>query len=123
MNDTTTGRTPVEPTELIDMRTHLTVAMLASSQLDRKTRHVPDAPHLQEYLDQSLQSLVEDVERVDALVTRMTEEQHATTRKLPFRWLGFAKGMGALLLYALSGYRKRLEHRKSLRLIALFLMH
>ena len=79
MNDTTTGRTTVEPTELIDMRTHLTVAMLASSQLDRKTRHVPDAPHLQGYLDQSLQSLVKDVERVDALVARVTEQQKFST--------------------------------------------
>lgn len=123
MKDTTTDRMAVEHTELIDMRTHLTVAMLASSQLVRKTRHIPGAPHLQGYLDQSLQSLVEDVERVDALVTRVTEEQRATTRRLPFRWLGFAKGIGALLLYALGGCRKRLDHRRSLRLIALYLMH
>ncbi len=63
----------IEHTELIDMRTHLTVAMLAASQLTRKTQHLPEAVHLQEYLDQSLKSLVEDVGKVDALVAQVEE--------------------------------------------------
>ncbi len=62
-----------EHTELIDMRTHLTVAMLAASQLNRKTQHVEEATHLQCYLDQSLKSLVEDVGKVDALLAQVAE--------------------------------------------------
>src|SRR5947209_14376853 len=58
----------IEHTELIDMRTHLTVAMLAASQLNRRTKDLPEAAHLQGYLDESLKSLVEDVGRVDALM-------------------------------------------------------
>ena len=59
-----------EHSELIDMRTHLTVAMLAASQLHRRTKDLPEAAHLQSYLDQSLKSLVDDVVRIDALMAR-----------------------------------------------------
>jgi hypothetical protein len=63
----------IEHSELIDMRTHLTVAMLAAAQLNRRTKDLPEAAHLQEYLDQSLKSLVEDVVRVDTLVAQTDE--------------------------------------------------
>jgi len=72
MNETDDSQ-GIEHTELIDMRTHLTVAMLAASQLTRKTQHLPEAAHLQGYLDQSLKSLVEDVGKVDALVAQVEE--------------------------------------------------
>ena len=54
----------IEHTELIDMRTHLTVAMLAASQLNRRTKDLPEAAHLQEYLDQSLKSLVANLKGI-----------------------------------------------------------
>ncbi|MGI8855279.1 MAG: hypothetical protein ACR2JW_05985 [Thermomicrobiales bacterium] len=82
----------IEHSELIDMRTHLTVAMLAASQLNRRTKDLPEATHLQGYLDQSLKSLVEDVVRVDALIAQADACAPATaatpTRHLPrpARW-------------------------------------
>lgn len=98
-----TDETPViEHSELLDMRTHLTVAMLAASQLNRKTYHLPEAVHLQEYLDQSLKSLLEDVGKVDALVAQV-EECAPTVVKQPrhrlvprfFRWIGNSLRHGA----------------------------
>jgi len=91
----------IEHTELIDMRTHLTVAMLAASQLTRKTQHLPEAAHLQGYLDQSLKSLVEDVGKVDALVAQVEEcppiAAEAPRRRLsrPRRWIGTVLKHGA----------------------------
>lgn len=73
MKDETADSHGIEHAELIDMRTHLTVAMLAAAQLNRKTQHLPEATHLQDYLDQSLKSLVTDVGRVDALVAHVEE--------------------------------------------------
>lgn len=85
----------VEHAELIDMRTHLTVAMLAAAQLNRKTQHLPEATHLQDYLDQSLKSLVTDVGKVDALVAQTeeyapadVEQPHRRRALRPFLWIG-----------------------------------
>ena len=75
----------IEHSELIDMRTHLTVAMLAASQLHRRTKNVPEAAHLQNYLDQSLKSLVEDVVRVDAMMAQADESVHAAEEQAPSR--------------------------------------
>jgi hypothetical protein len=82
----------IEHSELIDMRTHLTVAMLAASQLNRRTKDLPEAAHLQDYLDQSLKSLVEDVVRVDALIAQTDEcapakiEQPTHHLPRPMQW-------------------------------------
>jgi hypothetical protein len=82
----------VEHSELIDMRTHLTVAMLAASQLNRRTKEIPEAAHLQGYLDQSLKSLVDDVVRVDALVAQTDQCANAAEKRAasrvprPVRW-------------------------------------
>jgi hypothetical protein len=82
----------IEHSELIDMRTHLTVAMLAAAQLNRRTKDLPEAAHLQDYLDQSLKSLVEDVVRVDALVVQTDEctpvrsEKRASRLLKPVHW-------------------------------------
>src|SRR3954471_3277047 len=74
---TTQQQTPViEHDELIDMRTHLTVAVLAAAQLRRTVRDDPDAARFDAYLDQALDNLVEDVRKVDALVAH-TEAQTA----------------------------------------------
>ena len=87
MNETVNSQA-IEHAELIDMRTHLTVAMLAAAQLNRKTQHLPEAAHLQDYLDQSLKSLVTDVSKVDALVAYVEEyapavEEQRHRRRLP----------------------------------------
>jgi hypothetical protein len=79
MEHETYGSPVTEHSELIDMRTHLTVAMLAAAQMHRRTKDVPEAAHLQCYLDQSLKSLVEDVVRVDALIAHADE--HASVRE------------------------------------------
>ena len=95
----------VEHAELIDMRTHLTVAMLAAAQLNRKTQHLPEATHLQDYLDQSLKSLVTDVGKVDALVTHaadglpaVAEQPHQRRLIRPLLWIssGIAHGIHAV---------------------------
>ncbi|MHB8648242.1 MAG: hypothetical protein ACYDAR_20880 [Thermomicrobiales bacterium] len=121
MYDTDESRVLEHP-ELIDMRTHLTVAMLAASQLTRKTQHLPEAAHLQEYLDQSLKSLVADVGRVDALVTQAEEctatAQTATVqRRIPrsLRW-----GV-ALLQRATRGVCGRLHRTHAARLTMTYL--
>lgn len=102
MMDETEESQSIEHTELIDMRTHLTVAMLAASQLTRKTQHLPEAVHLQGYLDQSLKSLVEDVGKVDALVAYVEDYTPAAVeaprhRRRPhlFRWVGTVLKHGA----------------------------
>jgi hypothetical protein len=60
----------VEHDELIDMRTHLTVAVLAATQLRRTGRDDPDAARFDAYLDQALNNLVDDMRKVDALVAQ-----------------------------------------------------
>ncbi len=102
MIDKTEDRQGIEHTELIDMRTHLTVAMLAASQLTRKTQHLPEAAHLQEYLDQSLKSLVEDVGKIDTLVAHVEECSPIVTEaprhrrvSRPRRWIGNVLKHGA----------------------------
>jgi hypothetical protein len=109
----------VEHAELVDMRTHLTVAVLAAAQLTRKTEHLSEAVHLQGYLDQSLKSLVEDVGRVDALVAQVEEVAPITAparrhRRLPrlLAWIGNGVKHGTHALCA------RLHHRHYTRLVA-----
>ena len=107
-----------EHSELIDMRTHLTVAMLAASQLNRKTQDLPAAAHLQDYLDQSLKSLVEDVGRVDALVAQVEcapavaeQPRHRMVPRL-FRWVGNG------LMHGAHSFCARLHHRHYTRIVA-----
>ena len=68
MNTMTQEKPVIEHDELIDMRTHLTVAVLAAAQLRRTVKDVPEATRFDAYLDQALDNLVEDVRKVDALV-------------------------------------------------------
>ncbi|HEY8310042.1 MAG TPA: hypothetical protein VIG47_05765 [Gemmatimonadaceae bacterium] len=102
MIDETVDSQGIEHAELIDMRTHLTVAMLAAAQLNRKTQHLPEATHLQDYLEQSLKSLVTDVGKVDALVAHVEEYVPAAVkqprhRRLPrlLLWVGHGIRHGA----------------------------
>ena len=110
----------IEHTELIDMRTHLTVAMLAASQLNRRTKDQPETAHLQDYLDQSLKSLVEDVVRVDALVAQTDNcepaaEEAAHHAPRPVKWaFGIVKR-------AVSGFCGWAHRRRYTRLTALSL--
>jgi hypothetical protein len=60
----------IEHDELIDMRTHLTIAVLAASQLRRTVKDRPDAARFDAYLDQALTKLVDDIRKVDALVAQ-----------------------------------------------------
>lgn len=108
-----------EHSELLDMRTHLTVAMLAASQLNRKTYHLQEAAHLQEYLDQSLKSLVEDIGKVDALVAQVEECAPDVVKQLRrrglvrlFQWVG--NGMK----HGVQAFCARLHHRHYTRIVA-----
>jgi len=111
----------IEHAELIDMRTHLTVAMLAAAQLHRKTQHLPEAAHLQCYLDHSLKSLIDDVGKVDALIANVEIRQPASAEQrphsppLPLRW-GFA-----LLKHGTRALWGLAHHRQQTRLTALYL--
>ncbi len=80
MNNDGQAPTEIEHAELIDMRTHLTVAVLAASQLHRKTKNMPEAAHLQCYLDQSLKNLVDDVGKVDALIMEVETRERAKAK-------------------------------------------
>lgn len=60
----------IEHDELIDMRTHLTVAVLAAAQLRRTVKDVPGTARFGAFLDRALDNLVEDVRKVDALVAQ-----------------------------------------------------
>ncbi len=116
MIDKTEDRQGIEHTELIDMRTHLTVAMLAASQLTRKTQHLPEAAHLQEYLDQSLKSLVEDVGKIDAHVEEcspiVTEAPRHRRVLWPRRWIGNVLKHGAHIVCS------RMHRRHYTRIVA-----
>ncbi len=111
----------IEHSELIDMRTHLTVAMLAAAQLHRKIQHLPEAAHLQCYLDQSLKSLVNDIGKVDALIANVELHQPAPAEQrshplpLPLRW------SFALLKHSARGLWGLFHHRQQTRLTALYL--
>lgn len=119
MMDETDDSQGIEHAELIDMRTHLTVAMLAASQLTRKTQYLPEAAHLQGYLDQSLKSLVEDVGKVDALVAHVEEcipavadEPRHRRLSRPRRWIGNVLKHGAHAFYS------RMHRKHYTRIIA-----
>lgn len=119
MMDETEDSQGIEHTELIDMRTHLTVAMLAASQLTRKTQHLPEAAHLQGYLDQSLNSLVEDVGKVDALVAQVEEYPSIAAEapchrgvSWPRRWIG------NLLKHGAYAFCSRIHRRHYTRIVA-----
>ncbi len=74
MNRTHAYEPTIEHDELIDMRTHLTVAVLAAAQLRRTVKDVPEATRFDAYLDMALDNLAEDIRKVDALVAQ-TEAQ------------------------------------------------
>ncbi len=111
----------IEHSELIEMRTHLTVAMLAAAQLSRKTQHLPEAAHLQNYLDQSLKSLVTDVGKVDVLVTRVAVQQPARNETRPHPLPLSLRWGVALLKHGTRGLWGLLHHRQHARLTVLYL--
>lgn len=122
MRDETANNQTIEHPELIDMRTHLTVAMLAASQLTRRTQHLPEAAHLQDYLDQSLKSLVEDVGKVDELIMQ-TEESKAVAppKAIGHRVPRFLRWGISLPRRAARGVCGWLHRKKYARLTALSL--
>jgi len=88
-------------TELLDVRTHLTVAILAAAQLKRKSPHTDDIARLQGYLDRSLVQLQQDITGLESLVVHLGEEPAAPVplprpRRFPPRWVG----MGMVFLAA-----------------------
>ena len=71
----TTDSYVTEHEELVNMRTHLTVAMLAAAQLRRATGAVPDAVRFDTYLQQALDNLRDDVRNVETLIVNAESEQ------------------------------------------------
>ncbi|MDQ2785888.1 MAG: hypothetical protein M3Y58_12895 [Chloroflexota bacterium] len=119
MTDETENSLGIEHDELIDMRTHLTVAMLAASQLTRKTQHLPEAAHLREYLDQSLRSLVEDVGKVDALVAQIEEYSPTAVEAPRYRRLSRPRRwIGNLLQHGTHALCSRIHRRHYTRIVA-----
>lgn len=85
--------------ELLDLRTHLTVALLASSQLKRKSAQTDELARLCCYLDRSLMQMQGDIVEIESLVRRLQDEQHPSvsrSRRFPPQWIG----MRLLLLAA-----------------------
>jgi hypothetical protein len=120
MHDTQEKAT-IEHSELIDMRTHLTVAMLAAAQLNRRTKELPEAAHLQCYLDQSLKSLVEDVVKVDALVAQVDTSVPVATDNAPCTFPKPVKWAFGLVKRGVSGFCAWAHRRRYARLTALYL--
>lgn len=108
----------IEHAELLDMRTHLTVAMLAAAQLNRRTKELPEAAHLQGYLDQSLKSLVDDISKVDALVATVEEYTPAVADRprrgmpWPVQWIG------DILRHGVHAICSRMHRRHYTRMVA-----
>lgn len=111
----------IEHTELIDMRTHLTVAMLAASQMNRRTKDQPETAHLQDYLDQSLKSLVEDVVRVDALVAQTDGCEPAAVEPAARHVLRPVQWAFGMVKRGITGICTRVHRRRYARLTALYL--
>lgn len=63
--------------ELVLLRTHLTVALLAVSQLRRKHADTPQAARLSAYALDALMRMRDEMRHVDALIARL-ERQKAT---------------------------------------------
>lgn len=85
--------------ELLDLRTHLTVALLASSQLKRKSAQTDEFVRLYCYLDRSLMQMQGDITELESLVRRLQDEQHpavSRARRFPPQWIG----MGLVFLAA-----------------------
>lgn len=106
----------LEHSELIDMRTHLTVAMLAASQLNRRTKDLPETAHLQTYLDQSLKSLVDDVVRVDALVAQTDEGVSAKQKRGSHRLAKPARWGFGIVKRCVCGFCEWIHRRRLVRL-------
>ena len=96
MNMTQQQKPSIEHDELIDMRTHLTVAVLAAAQLRRTVKDVPDAARFDAYLDQALDTLVEDVRKVDALVAQSAAQMPVDDRRAAPAQIANAKRQGLL---------------------------
>ena len=85
--------------ELLDLRTHLTVALLASSQLKRRSARTDELARLHSYLERSLMQMQGDITELESLVQRLQDEQHLSVsrpRRFPPQWIG----MGLVFLAA-----------------------
>ena len=81
--------------ELLDLRTHLTVAMLASSQLKRKAGQAEEFVRLHAYLTHSLVQLQSAIAGLESLGARVDQEQEQEPqptvprgRRFPPQWIG-----------------------------------
>lgn len=121
MNNDGQAPTEIEHAELIDMRTHLTVAVLAASQLHRKTKNMPEAAHLQCYLDQSLKNLVDDVGKVDALIAQVEARERGRVKAKNPHGLRVLRGLFALLKRGVHAWSACAQRWRYARLTALYL--
>jgi hypothetical protein len=121
MNNDGQAPTEIEHAELIDMRTHLTVAVLAASQLHRKTKDLPEATHLQCYLDQSLKRLVDDVGKVDALIAHVEAQERRRVKAENPHGPKVLRGLFALLKRGVHVWGVCAQRWRYSRLTALYL--
>lgn len=71
---------------LMMLREHLSIALLASSLLDRKLSRSLDTIQLRQYLAQALADIRDDLSRLDTLVITRAARIEQTTN-LPHGWL------------------------------------
>ncbi|GEM_PF-4438908 len=64
-----------EHDELVTIRTQLTVALLAVTQLQRKRANVADADRLLAYVATALARITREVRKVDALIARLENRE------------------------------------------------
>lgn len=82
-------------TNIIDLRTHLTVANLATAQLRRKSPRTEESARLFAHLDRALTQMERDACRMEA--TLEAKERHATRWPNPFRVLFGMAAAGAMM--------------------------
>jgi hypothetical protein len=75
-----------EHDELVLLRTHLTVALLAVSQLRRKHADTSHAARLSAYALDALMRMRDEMKQIDALIARLEKRQAMQDDPLRFRF-------------------------------------
>ncbi len=106
-------REPIEYDQITDMRTHLTVALLAASQLRRRYKGLEAEQRLHGYLEDALTNLSQDIANVEALVTAFAEES-APVPPSPQHILRTVSTVGLLVM---AEIRQHMRHRRAARAV------
>lgn len=100
-------------TNLVDMRTHLTVANLATAQLRRKSPRTDESARLFAHLDRALTQIEHDTRQMEHTLDAAPEGNHIRVSS-PFRLLF---GMAAATALAAAKMRQLAQGQRSRQLL------